>query len=82
MNVHYVLNLASLVFTAIDANLHSTRGVRIVDLGSELLMHFTSIIISQFEVGPASASVLEVMLIVGVLMLMVLNITHMATLVI
>ena len=52
MAVHHVLTLATIVHLAYDKRTQVSQGFRLVEIGSEVLMHATCILLSQFGDHP------------------------------
>lgn len=80
MIVHHILSMLTISHLAFDRWAQASTGFRMVEIGSELLLHFTCILLSQFSIASYSAEALEAMVLSSLTILVFLNLTHMVIL--
>jgi len=77
MIVHHILSMLIMTHLAYDRWAQASTGFRMVEIGSEVLLHFTSILLSQFSIVSYSDVALESMALASLGTLVVLNLAHM-----
>ena len=60
MVVHHFLTMVFVAYIALNTRMYATRSHRTIEIGSELLLHFISIILSQYNVKNYNAEAFEV----------------------
>ena len=78
MIVHHVLSIAVVAHALERMESYATRGELIVDIGNELILYVTSVLLSQFGVasGQYDDSALENMTLICLAFLILFNLTH------
>jgi len=59
MVAHYVLTMLTIAYLAYDTRLFSSKSIKLVEIGSELLLHLFSISLTSFMVQNYQADVIE-----------------------
>ena len=60
MVVHHFLTMVFVAYIALNTRMYATRSHRTIEIGSELLLHCISIILSQYNVKNYNAEAFEV----------------------